>query len=231
MSDLKKLAAQSALSYLKPNSMVGLGAGSTIGYLIELINDEIEFKSGLKFITPSLETEELLHQYGLHYSSISQVEKLDYYFDGCDQVDEDFNALKSGGGIHLNEKICASKADEFILLVDHHKFVPKLDATVPLCIEVIPASLSYASELIKMEYEDCQPSITIRKSSKKTGFLRSDHGNFLMDVHFKTLPEPEELNTKIKMITGVVEHSLFYKMATEIVVAENPFKVTILKLK
>lgn len=104
MNNLKKLAAQSALSYLKPNLIVGLGAGSTISYLVQYIVNDIEYKSSIKFVTPSLETEKLLHQYGLNYVSISQVEKLDLYFDGCDQVDEDFNALKSGGGIHLNEK-------------------------------------------------------------------------------------------------------------------------------
>jgi len=84
----------------------------------------------------------LLHQCFLNYVSISQVENLDLYFDGCDQVDEDFNALKSGGVIYLNEKICASMANEFILLVDHNKYVSKFDTTVPLCIEVIPHGFS-----------------------------------------------------------------------------------------
>ncbi|WP_313101744.1 ribose 5-phosphate isomerase A [Epilithonimonas sp.] len=201
--ELKKLAAKSALSYLKPNLIVGLGAGSTISYLIEYIVNEIEYKSSIKFVTPSLETEVLLHQCFLNYVSISQVEKLDLYFDGCDQVDEDFNALKSGGGIHLNEKICASMANEFILLVDHNNYVSKFDATVPLCI---PNGLSYVLDSIKKTYTDFGPIITVRKSDKKAGFLRSDNSNFLINVSFKTMPDLEDLNTKIKMITGVVEH-------------------------
>jgi len=53
----------------------------------------------------------------------------------------------------------------------------------------------------------------------------------LIDVTFKTMPNLQELNTKIKMITGVVEHSLFYKMATEIIVAESLEEVRIVKIK
>ena len=33
--------------------------------------------------------------------------KFDLAFDGCDSIDQNFNALKSGGGIHLFEKIAA----------------------------------------------------------------------------------------------------------------------------
>lgn len=53
----------------------------------------------------------------------------------------------------------------------------------------------------------------------------------MIDVTFKTMPNLQELNTKIKMITGVVEHSLFYKMATEIIVAESLEEVRIVKIK
>ena len=61
--------------------------------------------------------------------------------------------------------------------------------------------------------------ISIRMSDKKDGAAISDNGNLLLDVYFTQLPALDELNVLVKMIPGVVEHSLFYRMATKAIVA------------
>jgi ribose 5-phosphate isomerase A len=38
------------------------------------------------------------------------INELDIYLEGCDQLDRDLNALKSGGGIYTREKLLASMA-------------------------------------------------------------------------------------------------------------------------
>jgi ribose 5-phosphate isomerase A len=136
---------------------------------------------------------------------------------GCDQFDEKLNALKSGGGIHTSEKILASMAEEFILVGDDSKMVSKLDHTYPVVVELLPEALTAVLNRLKSDYPGA--SIKLRTSEQKDGLVISDNGNLLADVLFEELPEISALNTNINMIPGVVEHSLFYKIATKAVVA------------
>ncbi len=214
MTNLKQDAAKAALQLLKPDQLIGMGVGSTIAYFIELIASSISFKSSLKFISPSFETKMRLKEYGLVCIDGSTLATLDYYFDSCDQVDMHLNAFKSGGGVHTGEKIMANMAQQFILLVDGSKMVEQLTTKHPLCVEIIPeAWLSVLKEL-RSSYSTIITDIVLRKSEQKSGPLLSERGNFLADIYFSKLPDILELNKQIKLITGVVEHSLFYQLCS-----------------
>jgi ribose 5-phosphate isomerase A len=219
MKNLKQEAAKAALHLLEPDQLIGLGVGSTIAYFIELIASSISFKSSLKFASPSLETKILLQENGLICIDNSTLAKLDYYFDSCDQVDSHLNAFKSGGGVHTGEKIMANMAQQFILLVDGAKMVEKHNTKHPLCVEIIPdAWLSVLKEL-KSSYSTAISDIVLRKSEQKSGPLLSERGNFLADIYFSKLPNLFDLNKQIKLITGVVEHSLFYQLCSTCLLA------------
>ena len=69
------------------------------------------------------------------------INHLDLAIDGADEIDPSLNAIKGGGGAHTVEKIIASMADEFVLIVDQTKLVSSLCRKFPLPVEVIPASL------------------------------------------------------------------------------------------
>lgn len=211
MRNYKQEAAAAALAFIQPNQIIGLGAGSTISYMATLIYHEIPFKDTLKFISPSYATRSLLHQYQLSCADPSFEPAIDQYFDSCDQVDLYFNALKSGGGIHTQEKIMASMASTFTMLVDAEKLVPELNAKFPLCIEILPPAASFVSARMLELFPGC--AIKFRSG------VMSDNGNFLADVLFDQLPALEELNIAVKMIPGVVEHSLFYRLIKRILVA------------
>lgn len=46
------------------------------------------------------------------------VAKLDVAIDGADEVDEDFNCIKGGGGCQTQEKLVAVCAKKFIVIAD-----------------------------------------------------------------------------------------------------------------
>ncbi|MFC0514295.1 ribose 5-phosphate isomerase A [Mucilaginibacter angelicae] len=217
MMDYKLEAAKAALTLIAPNQTIGLGAGSTIAHLVNMLAQNQELAASLTFTSSSFKTTQLLSKYGLRIQSPALLNKLDIYFDGCDQFDSELNALKSGGGIHTTEKILASMAQEFILLGDEGKFSPQLNATYPLVIEIMPQALQIV--LAKLAALFPQATLTQRMSTQKDGALISDNGNMLVDVQFTELPQPAKLNTLVKMIPGVVEHSLFYQIATRAVIA------------
>ena len=160
---MKKKCAREALKFIKDNSIIGLGGGSTIGFLVEYIK-EAGYK--VKVVTPSMKTELLCIENGIEVIPTWGVSKVSVAFDGCDEVDKDLNALKSGGGIHTKEKIIASMAEEYILLVDESKVVDKLDFKYPVVLEIFKESKSYVEEMVKK----LGGTTSLRSSNAKDGF-------------------------------------------------------------
>jgi ribose 5-phosphate isomerase A len=217
MTDYKVEAAKAALNLIKAGQTIGLGAGSTIANLITLISEKSDLNNSLIFTSSSFKTTANLLAHGLTVQSPANLKYLDIYFDGCDQFDRELNALKSGGGIHTTEKILASMANEFILIGDEGKFADQLDTTSPLVIEILPAALQIVLQKLKHDHPDA--TINLRMSTQKDGAVISENGNLLADIHFSRPIAPDILNIQIKMIPGIVDHSLFYRMATKAVIA------------
>lgn len=222
-NDLKRICAKEAMKYIKDGMIIGLGGGRSISYLIDYIKEEKNIK--VKIVTPSAKTKFLCIENGLEVLHTCSVDKVAVAFDGCDQVDEKFNALKSGGGIHTKEKLIASMSEEYILLVDEEKFEKELSFKAPVVLEILEDSLKYVER--KVIELGGKPSI--RTSDIKDGFTISDNGNLLMDVAFSKVQNVEELNNKLRNICGVVETSLFTNVITKIIVASESGVKTISK--
>lgn len=213
---MKRRCAKEALKYIKDNMTIGLGGGSTIGYLISYIK---ESELNVKVVTPSFKTASLCIENGLQVVPTWSVSNIDIAFDGCDEVDEELNALKSGGGIHTKEKIIASMSREYILLVDESKFVRELEFNHPIVLEIIPESKGYVELIIR----DLGGEPKMRSSEAKDGITITDNGLFLIDAFFdkNKISSIEKLNQDLNSIVGIVDTSLFYNIATKAIVASN----------
>ncbi len=210
--DYKQLAAQHAVGYIQPGQVVGVGAGNTVLHLLDALHDKEELCRSLRFITPCIKTYERLQAYKMNVENPTDLSGIDWYFDGCDQVDAQLNALKSGGGIHSGEKIMASMAAQFVILADTPKFVQELNNTYPLCIEVMPGALSYVIDRIKRSFLHVE--VTVRRNSTTNLAIHTVGGNYLIDARFTILPELPLLDN-VKMIPGVIDHSLFFQLAAK----------------
>ncbi|MFX3617763.1 MAG: ribose 5-phosphate isomerase A [Sporolactobacillus sp.] len=210
-TDLKLACAKAALPLIPNHATIGLGGGSTISHLINEIK-----QSGLdlRIVTPSQTTRENCLKKDLQVLSLQDVSHIAIAFDGCDQVDEHFNALKSGGAIHTKEKLIASMADNYVLLVDETKFVPTLTFDLPVALEVLPDAMSYVrSELIHLG-----ASVEARTSAAKDGYTRSDYGNLIIDASFAEVKNIRTLNTQLSGIRGVIDTSLFVDVVSKVMV-------------
>lgn len=217
--DLKKEAARKAITFIKNKNTVGLGAGSTIAFMIEFLGEEVRKGLELQLLTSSFTTHQLLLQNGFTVQAISDVAEIDIYFDGCDQFDKNLNALKSGGGIHTHEKLLASMAKQFILVGDETKYAEQLSTKFPLVIELLPESYRYVLTSIQKLFPDVKAILRI--SDKKDGAAITENGNYLLDCWFRNWPDLGLLHTQFKTITGVVETSLLYQLAHQAIIAGN----------
>ncbi|MFT8319961.1 MAG: ribose 5-phosphate isomerase A [Bacillus sp. (in: firmicutes)] len=219
MDAIKKQCAKEALQFIQENTIIGLGGGSTIAYLIEFIKSA---NLSVKIVTPSTTTKMLCVSNGLEVLPTSSVEKISVAFDGCDEVDEQLIALKSGGGIHTKEKLIANMADDYILLIDESKFVPSLTGKFPIVLEILEDSLSF----VKKRIYEIGGIPTIRQSTEKDGYTISDNGNLLMDVRLENIDDFTGLQETLTAICGVVETSLFTKEVTKVLIAkETSFQI------
>ena len=209
---MKKKCALYASKLVKDGMVVGLGGGSTISYLIDYVKDK-----DIKVVSPSSKTVLLAQKMGLTVLNTQYVDHVDIAFDGCDEVDSHLNALKSGGGIHTQEKIIASMADEYIVLVDESKFHETLAFKVPVVVEVLPKAYS----VVKKKLEKLHGNVELRTASNKDGFLMSDEGNILLDVYFDGVQDIRLLNQTLLMMPGVVDTSLFVDILTGMILVND----------
>lgn len=209
---MKKKCALYASKLVKDGMVVGLGGGSTIQYLIDYVKDK-----DIQVVTPSAKTALKAQKEGLTVLNTQYVDHVDIAFDGCDEVDCNLNALKSGGGIHTQEKIIASMADEYIVLVDETKFHKTLAFQVPVVVEVLPKAYS----IVKKKLEELNGIVEWRTASNKDGFLISDEGNILLDVYFKNVEDIRLLNQTLLMMPGIVDTSLFVDILTGMILVND----------
>jgi len=214
----KQAAAQKAIEYIKDGMTVGLGTGSTAFWVIQYLAQEI--KNGMKVtaVATSKETEKLAAECGIPITEMDAVDHIDIDVDGADEVDVRLNLVKGGGGALLREKIVAFNSHGFIVVVDESKMVDSL-GKFPLPVEVIPFGWEHTARHLA--------SLGCTSMQRKSGAAPyiTDNGNYILDCHFNSIPDPAYLQAKINAVPGVVESGLFVKMATRIIVGYNDGKV------
>ncbi len=192
-------AAHGAYEILKKRGsslVLGIGTGSTTDYFTK------DFLPNLKgnvatLYSSSDRTTQLLNELGFHVSEYSPNNTIDIYIDGADEVDQDLNLTKGGGGAHTNEKKLARQAEEFICIVDDLKLVTHL-GKFPLPVEV--------------KLDESNQAISALKKFSKTIKRReslSDNGNYLYDIHNLKIENPNEIEKQILAINGIVDIGIF----------------------
>lgn len=202
---LKKMAAEAAMEYVRPDMVVGVGTGSTVYYFIEAL---AKMKGKIKCaISSSNESTEQLKKHGIPVDDLNNEPNVDIYVDGADEVNPHKQLIKGGGGALTREKIISACANKFICIADENKLVKVLGKKFPLPVSVIPMSRSLvAREIVKL---GGQPIY-------REGFVTDNH-NVILDVHNIDLTEPTAMEAKINQITGVVTNGLFANRGADIV--------------
>jgi ribose 5-phosphate isomerase A len=153
-------------------------------------------------------------QLGMDVTTLDELPELDVYIDGADEVGPGLALIKGGGGALLREKIVASAAKEFIVVVDSTKIVKHL-GRFPLPVEVVKMALPVVGP--RLAALGLHPKLRGAKSG--AGPYLTDEGNYILDCACGRIEDPEELAAEIRSIVGVVEHGLFLGMATLALVA------------
>lgn len=211
----KKIAGESAVSYIKNNMTIGLGTGSTAYWAIKKIGERVR-EEGLNLIctATSLESELLAIENDIQVRHIKDIERIDITIDGADEADHLLNLIKGGGGALLREKIIAYITDFYIIVADESKYVKSL-GKFKLPVEVVPFGWEKTSGHLKNL--GAKPALRIVEQE----IFITDNGNYIIDCDFGLIEDPYALETKIQNIPGVITCGLFLNMANKLVLGKK----------
>lgn len=207
----KQAAAAAAAAYIGDGMTVGLGTGSTAYYLIVKAGGMI--KAGRRFgaVATSEATERLARSCGIPVFPPEETARIDLAIDGVDEIDENFCAVKGGGGALLREKIVAWNAGQVIWIMDESKPVKQLGA-FPLPVEAAPFGYGWIVNAIGR----LGGRAVLREKNGEV--FHTDSGGIVLDVTFLPGTDYKTAAEEIRRIPGVVETGLFDRICDRMIV-------------
>ena len=192
----KRAAARAALEFIEPGVTLGVGTGSTVNCLIELlpgVKKRID-----RVVSSSKASTKLLEQQGFDVLTLHETGDIDVYIDGADEANKRLELIKGGGGALTWEKVLAAAARRFVCIVDDSKLVGMLGG-FPLPIEVLPMAREFvARRMLKMRGQPIW----------REGFV-TDNGNHVIDVHDLQIANPIDMEDRLNRIPGIVTVGIF----------------------
>lgn len=202
-----------AVREIRAGMVVGLGTGRTATRAIRALADRVKSERlQIRAVSTSRGSEELAIALGIPMESFGKVDRVDYLFDGADEVDPRVRMIKGGGGAMTREKIVARESARRVYLVDETKLVSRLGEKRPLPIEV----LEFAVEAVVRRLAHLGLRGEIRQEAGR--LARTDNGNNIIDAALPKTVEPDALAEALDRISGVVDHGLFLSEADEVLI-------------
>ncbi len=213
----KERAAQAALPLIRSGMVVGLGTGSTADYFLIALGRAIAQGQlrDIRGVPTSVQSERRASELRIPLATLNECPSPDITVDGADEVDPQLNLIKGLGGALLREKMVAQASRQLVIIVDASKAVQMLGTVAPLPVEVSP--FCYECHLPFLKSLSADP--VLRTTDDGKPYL-TDNGNYIYHCRFPAIPNPAELQAKLKTRAGIVESGLFINLATLAIIAE-----------
>lgn len=210
--------ALAAIEPIRSGMIVGLGTGRAAARAIRALGARlVAEKLSIICVATSEASATLARSLGLDVKPMARTARVDYLFDGADEVDPQHRMIKGRGGAMTRERIVAHAAQRRVYLIDESKLVPHLGMRAPLPIEVLEFALSSVLEQIK----SVGLGDTFVRLSTPEHPVRTDEGNMILDAHMPASSDPNAIAAQLDAMSGVIDHGLFLNEADEVIV-ETP---------
>ena len=201
----KRRAAEAAIEHIEAGAVIGVGSGTTVNLLIEILARAKHRIEGA--VASSQATEARLKEHRIPIVDLNHTGGLPLFVDSADEATQHLQLIKGGGGALTREKIVAAASRRFLCIVDDSKLVDVL-GRYPLPIEVLPMARSYvARELVKLGGQPLW----------RSGYI-TDNGNVILDVRNLSLLDPARMESEINHIAGVVSNGIFARRPADLLI-------------
>jgi ribose 5-phosphate isomerase len=212
---LKQLAGSAAARLVADGMVCGMGTGSTARFFMEEVGRRMR-EEGLRIagVPTSFQSRLLCQRLGIPLRDVQDCRGIDLAVDGADEVDPALNVTKGGGAAHTMEKLVATMASQFVVIVDEGKLVPRLGTTLDIPVEIILPALGYVTEVVKRLGGEAR----LRMGLDKDGPVVTDNGQVVIDAKFGPDVDLREVDARLHRTPGVIETGLFFDLAAKVLV-------------
>jgi ribose 5-phosphate isomerase A len=163
-------------------------------------------------VPTSRATAERARELGIQITA-EPTQTIDLAVDGADEVDPRLDLIKGRGGALMREKLVATAARTFVVIVDVSKLAERLGRG-PLPVEVVPFMWRETARRLRALGASCQ----LRRRGVEP--YLTDNQNLIIDLTFgEPIANPADLAARLKGTPGVVEHGLFIGLTSACIVA------------
>jgi len=210
----KKAAGREAATLVRDGFALVLGTGPTTPYALEALGRRIQDEGlDVRGVPTSFAAERLARRHDIPLTTLNDDPQPALAIDGADEVDDTLRLIKGRGGAHTREKVVATQAERFVVIVDPSKTVDRLGTEHPLPVEVLPMAATPVAQVV--EDQGARPEL--RRAEAKDGPAVTDQGFWIVDAHFPNgIDDPEALNRTLNARPGVLDHGLFLGVATDV---------------
>lgn len=205
--ELKHAVARAAIDYVVEGQLVGVGTGSTANFFIDELGKIRNKIAGA--VASSDVTAQRLRSHGIRVFDLNEVDALQVYIDGADEITPLGAMIKGGGAALTREKIVASVAEKFVCIADGSKLVDVL-GRFPVPVEVIPMARAVVAR--KLKALGCEPRLRLKDGMP----LMTDNACMIIDVLGLHIGNPVHMEEQINNIVGVVTVGLFARRAANV---------------
>lgn len=209
----KRHSGEAGAALVSEGMRLALGTGTTAEQLIGALKRRFQgTQPGLEAICTSRRTEELACEAGIAVVEPDPLKPADLYLDGADEIDPQAHLIKGRGGALLREKLAALNARRRIILADYTKPVARLGENCAVPVEIV--RFAAKTTIAAVEQLGCKASIR----QKAGEVFITDEGNYIADCRFDPcVPEPDEMEHRLKLIDGVIETGLFIGLCDAVI--------------
>jgi ribose 5-phosphate isomerase A len=213
--EAKRMSAERAIEFVSDGNVVGLGTGSTAKFAIEGLARRVREGLRIRGAPTSIATAKMAGEQGIEIVDLNDVAGVDITIDGADEVDDDFNMIKGGGGALTREKLVALSSVRRVIIVDETKLVKTLGEKWPVPVECLKFAWRYSSA--RLESLGCIAKLRLKDEKP----FETDNGNYILDCQFGPIADAPRLEKEMKLAPGVVECGLFIGIATTLVIGSD----------
>jgi ribose 5-phosphate isomerase A len=214
---LKRKAAEAAFAGVRSGMVLGLGTGSTVAHLLDLLGEALGsgVLADIVGVPTSVQTEAYARRLRIPLIGLADRPSVNLTIDGADEVSPELDLIKGGGGALLREKMVAQASERVVIIADRSKVVPRLGTLFPLPVEVV--SWGWEAHARFLRARGAEVSLRAAKDGQP---VRSDNGHIFLDCRFPGgIEDPARLERALADRAGVVESGLFLGLADEALIA------------
>ena len=182
----KEVLARKIASKVKDGDVVSFGSGTTSFLAVKEIAKKCEEeKIKVTAVVTSKQIELLCNYLNIPIINLDNA-KIDWGFDGADEVDRNNWLIKGAGACMYREKLNIKKCPITYILVDKTKIVNNLGEKFPVPVECdINKVETVKNDLITLGAYEC----VIRKQKNSEEYFITENKKYIIDTKFKNITE------------------------------------------